>query len=410
MAETFFVNILIMLVSALALGEVFKRLKQPALVGHLLAGVIIGPSLFNVVQPDESLETLINLSIFFLMFLAGLELHPQELRRAGKNAIILSVLAFIIPFTAGAAVANLLGMTMIPSLFIGLALAITAVPVSAMVLMEFGLLQSKMGSTIMTAGIVDDILSLITLAVILQLAQNGGGLDYGELGFSIFKIAAFIGGIFLLTMLLHKTKDWLPHKLSPLFDKLKTKEAGFGILLVSAIGLSLIAEGVGLHFIIGTFFAGLLVYKEIIGTENLGRINIVFSAITFGFLSPIFFAFIGMEFHAQSISDSIPLFLLLLGVAIAGKVGGGFIGGKLAGFSNTESSVIGYLVNSRGMVELVIATIGFELGIIDRTLFTVIVAVGFITTMMAPIMARFALRRISSQPPSSVASNEISDE
>lgn len=189
MAETFFVNILIMLVSALALGEVFKRLKQPALVGHLLAGVIIGPSLFNVVQPDESLETLINLSIFFLMFLAGLELHPQEIRRAGKNAIILSVLAFIIPFTAGAAVANLLGMTMIPSLFVGLALAITAVPVSAMVLMEFGLLQSKMGSTIMTAGIVDDILSLITLAVILQLDQNGGGLDFGELGFSIFKIA-----------------------------------------------------------------------------------------------------------------------------------------------------------------------------------------------------------------------------
>jgi len=405
-AETFFVNILIMLVSALALGEVFKRLKQPALVGHLLAGVIIGPSVFNVVQPDESLETLINLAIFFLMFLAGLELHPKEIKQAGKNAIILSILAFVIPFVSGAAVANFLGLSMIPSLFIGLALAITAVPVSAVVLMEFGLLKSKMGSTIMTAGIVDDILSLITLAIILQLAQSGGDLDFGELGFSAFKIGAFIGGIFLLTFILNKTKHWLPHKFSPLFAKLQTKEAGFGILLVSAIGLSLIAEGVGLHFIIGTFFAGLLVYQEIIGKESLGRINDVFSAITFGFLSPIFFAFIGMEFYAQSISESIPLFLILLGVAIAGKIGGGFIGGKLAGFSNAESRIIGYLVNSRGMVELVIATIGFELGIIDKTLFTVIVAVGFITTIMAPIMARIALRRISSQPASSVTNDK----
>lgn len=393
MSETFFVNIIIMLISALALGEVFKRLKLPALVGHLLAGVIIGPSLLNIVQPDESLETIVNLSIFFLMFLAGLELHPEEIRRAGKNAIILSVLAFIIPFASGVAVSDFLGLSMLASLFIGLTLAITAVPVSAVVLMEFGLLKSKMGSTIMTAGIVDDILSLITLAIIIQLAQNGGDLEFGELGFSMFKIVAFLGGIFLFIFILKKTKHWLPHKFSPLFAKLQTREAGFGILLISAFGLSLIAEGVGLHFVIGTFFAGLIVYKEIIGKENFERVNSVFSAITFGLLSPIFFAFIGIEFYAQSIVDSLPLFMILLAVAVAGKIGGGFIGGKIAGFSNSESTVIGYLVNSRGMVELVIATIGFELGIIDKTLFTVIVAVGFITTIMSPIMARMALRR-----------------
>lgn len=396
MAETFLINILIMLISAMILGELFKRLKQPALVGHLLAGVIIGPSLLNIVQPDESFEVVINLSIFFLMFLAGLELHPEEIRRAGKSAIILSVLAFIVPFLGGVAISNFLGLSMITSLFVGLTLAITAVPVSAVVLMEFGLLKSKMGSTIMTAGIVDDILSLITLAIILQLAQNGGDLDFGEVGFSVFKIAAFLGGIFLFIFMLKKTKHWLPQKVSPLFAKLQTREAGFGILLISAFGLSLIAEAVGLHFIIGTFFAGLLVYKEIVGKENMEKINDVFSAITFGFFSPIFFAFIGIEFYAQSIADHVPLFLILLAVAIAGKIGGGFIGGKIAGFSNSESKIIGYLVNSRGMVELVIATIGFELGIIDKTLFTVIVAVGFITTIMAPIMARMSLRRITS--------------
>jgi Kef-type K+ transport system membrane component KefB len=250
-----------------------------------------------------------------------------------------------------------------------------------------------MGSTIMTAGIVDDILSLITLAIILQLAQNGGELEFGEIGFSIFKIAAFLGGVFLLIFVLKKTQHWLPQKLSPVFAKLKTREAGFGILLISALGLSLISEFVGLHFVIGTFFAGLLVYKEIVGVKNVEKINDVFSAVTFGFFSPIFFAYIGMEFYAQSLAEHLPLFIILLGVAIAGKIGGGFIGGKIAGFSNSESKIIGYLVNSRGMVELVIATIGYELGIIDKTLFTVIVAVGFITTIMAPIMARLTLRR-----------------
>ncbi len=126
-------------------------------------------------------------------------------------------------------------------------------------------------------------------------------------------------------------------------------------------------------------------------------------------LSPIFFAFIGIEFFVQSIADSLYLFLLILAVAVAGKIGGGFIGGKLAKFSNSESMIIGYLVNSRGMVELVIATIGFEAGIIDKTLFSVIVAVGFITTIMAPIMARIALRHTSGSTTSANNNNNNSN-
>lgn len=393
MVESLFVNIVIMLVSALLLGEVFKRLKLPALVGHLLAGVIIGPSLLNIVQPDDSFEVVVNLAIFFLMFLAGLELRPEEIKNAGRGAIILSVIAFIVPFAGGVAISDLLGLQLLTSLFVGLTLAITAVPVSAAVLMEFGLLKGKMGSTIMTAGIIDDILSLITLSIILQLAQSQGSPELAEIGLQIIKIAAFLGGIFLLIYILRKSHHWLPHKIFPLSEKLQTREIGFGILVVSAFGLAVLSEAAGLHFIVGTFFAGLLIYREIIGPENLEKVSVVFSAITLGFFSPIFFAFIGIEFEVQSIIQNTFLVMVLLAVAIAGKVGGGFIGARLAGFSNSESGVIGYLVNSRGMVELVIATIGLELRIIDNTLFTVIVAIGFITTVMAPVTARIALRR-----------------
>ena len=207
------------------------------------------------------------------------------------------------------------------------------------------------------------------------------------------KIAAFISGIFLLDIILKKREHWLPTKISSLSDKLKSREAGFGILLISAFGISWIAENVGLHFAIGSFFAGLIIYKEMIGKKNYEKVNNTFTTITFGLLSPIFFAFIGMQLLLQPIFDKLLFFSVLLTVAIVGKISGGFIGAKIGGFTNNESMTIGHLVNNRGMIELVIAAIGLELGIIDITLFGIIVAIGLITTIMSPVMARVHLSR-----------------
>jgi len=398
LAESFLLTILIMLISALILGEAFKRIKLPAMVGHLLAGVIIGPSLLNIVHPSESFSIIIDLSIFFIMLLAGLHLRPEEIRRAGKNSIILSILAFVIPFGAGAEIASLFGLPLLTSLFLGLALAITAIPVSATVLMEFGLLKSRLGTTVITAGIIDDVLSLVVLAIIIQLAANGvEGLDYPEIGFSIVKIVAFIGGIFLLVFILQKIRYRRPIKFLSQPNILKSKEIGFGMLLISAFAISLIAENVGLHFVIGTFFAGLIIYDQIIGKKNFEKVNRVFTTITFGLFSPIFFAFIGIQFYIQSLFDSLWLFTVLLAAAVGGKVAGGFIGARISGFTNSESLTIGNLVNSRGMVELVIASIGLELGIIDIPLFAVIVGIGFITTIMAPVLARITLSHSSEE-------------
>ncbi len=317
MAESFLLTILIMLISALILGEAFKRIKLPTIIGHLLAGIIIGPSLLDIVHPSESFSIIIDLSIFFMMLLAGLHLRPEEIRKAGKNSIILSILAFVIPFGAGAEIASLFGLPLLTSLFIGLALAITAIPVSAIVLMEFGLLKSKLGTTVITAGIIDDILSLVVLAIIIQLAANGvEGVDYPEIGFSVVKIVAFIGGIFLLDFILKKIKHRRPIKFLSQPSILKSKEVGFGMLLISAFAISLIAENVGLHFVIGTFFAGLIIYDQIIGKKNFEKVNRVFTAITFGLFSPIFFAFIGIHFQIQSLFDSLWLFIVLLAAAV----------------------------------------------------------------------------------------------
>jgi Na+:H+ antiporter len=398
--EQLFVNVVIILVAARLLGEVFQRFNLPSLVGELLAGIIIGPSVLSLVKPNESLTVLSDLGVFFLMFLAGLEMDPREIRKAGIRAGILSCIAFSLPFISGFAASQLAGLNMIESLFMGLLLSITAVPVTAIVLMEFGIIKTKLGSTIITAAVINDILSLIILSVILQLSESGGTgtIDINQILDSLIKIATFIGGIFLVDILLRKTSHWLPSRMSPLFARLQTKEAAFGILLISTILLSLTAqELIGLHFIIGTFFSGLIVYKEIIRKQNFERVYGIISAITFGFFAPIFFAIVGINVQIDLIVKVIPLFLLLTAVAILSKVGASYLGSRLARFSKDESFAIAFLMNGRGMVELVIATIGFGLGLIDITLFSIAVLIGFITTIMAPVFSRPYVTKIKSK-------------
>jgi Kef-type K+ transport system membrane component KefB len=393
------------LVAARILGEVFQHFKQPPLVGELLAGVIKGPSLLALVTPSEDLQVLSDLAVFFLMFLAGLEMDPREIRKAGRSAIVISLIAFFVPLLVGTNVALYFGLTTIQSLFMGLLLSITAVPVSAIVLMQFGILNSRLGNTVITAAVINDILSLVVLSIILQIhAAEGTGaqIDFNNLAWSGAKIAAFLGGIFLFDMLFRKTASWLPSRVEPFFKKyLQTKEAAFSILLITTIAMSLIAQDIGLHFVIGTFFSGLVVYKEMIGRQNFNRVYGTVSAITFGFFAPIFFALIGIEFNVQSLINAIPLFLALLGVAVATKIAAGYVGAKLVGFNREISLAIGFLMNGRGMVELVIASIGFAAGILDLTLFSV--AVGFLTTILAPITARPFVSRAKSKGSDDIA-------
>jgi len=398
--EQLFVNVVIILVAARLLGEIFQRVGLPSLVGELLAGIIIGPSILSLVRPDESLTVLSDLAVFFLMFLAGLEMDPREIRKAGLRACILSVIAFSIPLVSGYGVSLILGLSTIQSLFMGLLLSITAVPVSAIVLMEFGILKTKLGTTVITAAVINDILSLIVLSVIFQLNQPGamGVIDINKIFDSLIKIGAFIGGIFVVDLVFRKSSHWLPTRVAPFFQKLQTKEAAFGILLISTIIVSLIAQSViGLHFIIGTFFSGLIVYKEIIRKQNFERVYGIISAITFGFFAPIFFAIIGINIQIELISTSLPFFVLLVGVAVFSKVSAGYVGSRILRFSKDESITIGYLMNGRGMVELVIASIGFSSGIIDLKLFSIAVVIGFITTIMAPLLSRPYVIKIKSK-------------
>jgi len=398
--EELFISVVIILVATRLLGEFSQRLRLPPLVGELAAGIIIGPYVLKLVTPDESLNVISDLGVFFLMLLAGLQMDPRQIRKAGLRGGILSVIAFSLPYVAGFGIAALFGLGMLQSMFVGLLLSITAVPVSTIVLMQFGILETKLGNTVITAAVINDIFSLVVLSIVLQLhGANGAEVNIMETTInSVIKILLFIGGIFLVDILFRKANVWFQRRGTYFFEKLHTKEAAFGILLISTILVSVIAQVViGLHFIIGTFFSGLIVYKEIIRKENFERVYGIISAISFGFFAPIFFAVIGININMDSIANNLPFFIVLAIVAVITKVGGGYIGSRLIKFSKDESWAIAFLMNGRGMVELVIASIGFSSGIIDSTIFSITVTIGWATTILAPILSRPYVMKIKSQ-------------
>jgi Kef-type K+ transport system membrane component KefB len=317
-----------------------------------------------------------------------MEMNVKEIRKASKRAVVISMMAFFVPFFAGQQVGLFFGLDNVQSLFIGLLLSITAIPVSAIILMEFGMLKSKIGNTVITAAVINDILALLVLTVILQLPADGSfSVNYTDTGITVLKISVFFASIAALVFVINKKGTQVTQKVDLLISKLRTKEAGFGILLILAISLSLFAHYSDLHFIVGAFFAGLIFGKNF-SQKHGDRAYGLVSGFTFGLFAPIFFALIGLEFNAYSLADSMPLFITLLAVAIVSKVVAGYLGARVTRFSHNDGLVIGALMNGRGMVELAIASVGFSVGILDVKLFSIAVAIGFLTTILTPIIAK----------------------
>ena len=395
--EQIFVNIVILLAAARLLGELFRKFKQPSLAGELLAGIILGPTIFGIIIPNENLELISTIAIFFIMLFIGLEMDLRELKKTGKSALIISVFSLVIPFFIGFQISILFGLSLVQSLFIGLLLSVTSVPVSAIILLELGILKTKIGNTVMSVAVVDDIITLVILAVILQIHMTGNtSFDVVDIGLSIIPMLIYLVGIIFLAFVIYKFNYWFPHRLELFFTKAKTREATFGILIIMTITLSLLAQLAGLHFIIGTFFAGLIFSGKILGKREADKSYGILSGVTFGFFAPLFFAILGAKFSGQSLDTTVVFLLVSLVVlGIFGKTLGGFIGARLCKLSKGESLAVASLLNGRGTVGLTITALAYSMGILDLTLFSVAVAICFITTVLTPIIAKPLLKKIT---------------
>jgi Kef-type K+ transport system membrane component KefB len=387
------INIILILLVAWLLGDVFQRLRLPRLLGELVAGLLLGPPLLGWVQPQEGLTILADLGVFFLMFYSGMEMDPRELLEHFWISLAVAVGGFILPFAGGYGVSVWFGATTFQALFIAMGLSVTAIAVQARVLQEMEIHHSKVGHIIIGAAIVDDILALVTFSVLTGLAKTGS-VDPVSILILVGEVAAFFLGAILAGQFL------LPR----LTRRLKDREAkGFTFALVAALIMGYLAELVGLHLIIGAFLAGQFVRKEVIEPGLYQKLNDRFFNIIYGFLGPIFFVSLSFEVTLKLPAHDWLFLAAVVGVAIFGKVVGCGLPVLFFRRDWQEALVIGLGMNGRGAVELIVAKEILLLsapllaqGVIGSPLlteaqFTILILTAFITTLIAPVSLRVAV-------------------
>ena len=413
--DLFFI-LLVLLVATRSFGEVAERLGQPGLVGELIAGIVLGTVaaqytdlLPGIAQLDDSLvfDSITDLGMFFIMLFAGVELQPSQLVRYSRGAFAVALSGMVLPMALGIG----LGWLFLPSsdsllaqsIFLGTALAITAVPATVRILIDLGKLESPSGQIIVSAAVFDDILSLVLLAALTGLIAAGPGGEFEVLPL-VFKVAIFFAITTVIGVFLYPLAGHLLHGI-------KQKELEFSALLVIALAFSVLAELLELHFIVGAFMAGLFFGRKTIDDAAYDDVRNKVSAMTFGFLAPIFFASVGLHMDFAAVL-AVPTFVVcLLLAAFVGKFIGAGLAARFVGLSPQESAAVGVGMSARGAVELVIADIALEAGLFDVGLettpvithmFSAVVIMAVITTLVTPVL----LKRIYARPPSGPAYDE----
>ena len=389
------VNIILILTVAWFMGRVFARFGLPVVLGELLAGLILGPPLLGIVKSSEPLELLAEFGIFFLMFHAGLEMDPKEAVEHIWPSIAVALGGFILPFVLGYFTCRIFGGTAFQSLFVGMGLSITAIAVQARILHDMQIHNTSIGHIIIGAAIVDDILALVTLSILLGLAESGT-FQVIEVSFVFFKVAAF----FALTILIGQF-------IIPRFvRKLDDREAKtFTFALIAALVMAYLAELAGLHLIIGAFLAGQFVRKEIIDQGFYQKINDRFYSLSYGFMAPIFF--VSLSFHLQ-LKWEWPIIIFTLTItliAIMGKLIGCGVGAFIYGHKFWGSAIIGCGMNGRGAVEMVVAAVVIKLSeqlmasqtitepLLTKDQFSALICMAFVTTIIAPLTLKWTVKK-----------------
>ena len=368
-----------MVLLAAKLGaELFKRLRQPTIVGEILAGVIVGPSVLGLVSPGEVLEVFAELGVVFLLFWVGLETRLSEMRDVGRSAVLVGGLGVLFPFAGGLAFAFAIGEDTATSVFVGVALVATSVGITSAVLIELGVLSGRAGRTILGAAVIDDILAMLLLALAVGLGADDG-VDLASLavdfGLALCFLAFFaIGGVRLM-----QRKPRMLH--APRFSESPLLPA-----VILCLGLAAFAANIGLAAIIGAFLAGMIVAE----TKEQHPIEDEVAPL-YAFFPPFFFAFIGTEIDLAEFQDAETVVLLLAVTALACVTK--YVGARLGarGLAPSESQIVALGMVPRGEVGIIIAGIGTSAGVIEEQLFAVIVGMSVLTTLLVPPLLRRAV-------------------
>jgi Kef-type K+ transport system membrane component KefB len=380
-------------------AELGKKIKMPIVMGEILLGILLGPTVFGSLYPDLfgsvfpkvgsakiAMDGITNLAVVMLLFVAGMEVQLQIMLKQGKAAVYTSLTSMIIPFALGFAAVwffpNLFNYTperkLVYALFFGIAMAVSALPVITRILMDLNLFKTKVGMIIIAAAIFDDLIGWIIFSFVLSLMGQEGEIT--NIWFTVGMILGF--GLFMLIIgryVINRALPWIQKNLSwP------------GGVLSIALGFCFLGaaftEYIGLHAILGAFIVG-IAFGDSVHLQERER-EIIHQFVTNVF-APLFFVSIGFKVNFIENFD-LPLVLLVLFLAVGCKVFGATLGGYLGGLTKRESLAVGFGLNARGAMEIILGTLALNAGLIDSKMFVALVVMALLTSMISgPLMRRF---------------------
>ena len=392
----FILQLITIIVAAQLCGYLIKKLGQPAVMGEILAGIILGPSLLgsafpaylNFIFPPGSLSNLQMLSqvgLILFMFVIGMELDLSVIKKKARSAVFISNVSIAVPFTLGILLSLYLYKDYCPpgipkyafALFTGISMSITAFPVLARIIREKNLSNTRMGNVSIIAAAFGDIAGWCILAVVIAIAKAG------SIGTSLYTLLA---AIVYVVIMLFAVRPMLKKMSANKSHNEEVKRSTIAIIFIVLLLSSLCAEIIGIHALFGAFMAGVIMPLE----WNFRQLIInKIEDIALVMLLPLFFVFTGLRTHIGLLNDSTlwMVCLLITLVAIVGKFGGSAIAARIAGESMHDSLAIGALMNTRGLMELIILNIGYDLGILSPQIFAMMVVMALVTTFMtSPIL------------------------
>lgn len=397
----------LLLLVARALGELAVRFELPSVVGELLAGVMLGPSILGTLAPGvfdyvvpasteqfHLLEVVSFLGVLMLLVVTGLETDVALIMRKGRSAAAISLGGIIIPFVTGFALGQALPATflvdpdqrLVFSLFIATAMSISAIPVIAKVLIEMNVVRRDIGQITLAAGMIDDTIGWILLSVVAGLARSGV-VDVGSAVQSILSVVVVIGLAFTLG------RKLVPALFRTVDNRIGGDRIKITLLMVLTLGLGSITHALGIEAVLGAFIAGILVGQ----VKRFDRhVRHIFETVALGVFAPIFFAASGLKVDLALLVQprNLAIGMIVLAVAIFGKFVGAALGAKVSGLGRWEALSLGAGMNARGAMEIIVATIGLSLGVLTPEMYSIILMVAIVTSLMAPPILRWALQHI----------------
>ncbi len=386
--------IAIILCSTKFLGVMSKKLEMPQVVGALIAGIILGPSLLNIIPLSNDtgliITDLAELGVIFLMFAAGLETDLKELKQNSIPSLVVASIGVLVPILGGFGVYTFLfhpdltsQANMLKAVFIGVVLSATSVSITVETLREIGKLTGRVGTTILGAAVIDDILGIIVLTIVSSLQDASVSILLVLTKIVLYFV--FIGIVFFII-----------HKASKFIERFNRHKSIAIMSIVFCLGLSYVSETVfGIADITGAYFAGLILCNLKIQPYINKNTEVISSLL----LSPIFFVSIGLKTTLTGITSNILVFsIALIAVAFLSKVVGCGLGAKLCGYSTRDSLQVGVGMISRGEVALIVAQKGYQYGLLDSHLFAPIVLVVIITTLVTPILLKLVMKEPVTKP------------